>query len=192
MAILVAKKMMGGATERSFGGSWREHNVLALCEVQEPITGHKRKTWPRSELNRRMCAHTALPYSSLGKLYRGWNESLIHEVRKHYDPVMGQYLNSYDGTLPRFTPRFPCGSWSGRFVIRVSCVWVCVPILSSSFEDVSKIIAILNIVFWFLTILGQLSFCTWIIFWVVDVRVKFLRFLIYKFLKRLRKLWSTY
>lgn len=70
--------------------------MLALCEVQEPITRHKRKTWPRSELNRRMCAHTALPYSSLGKLYRGWNESLIHEVRKHYDPVMGQYLNSME------------------------------------------------------------------------------------------------
>lgn len=51
--------------------------------------------------------YVGLPYSSPSKLYEGRNESLIHEVRKHYDPVMGQYLDTYDGTLPRFTPRSP-------------------------------------------------------------------------------------
>lgn len=40
-------------------------------------------------------------------------ESLIREAREHYDPVMGQYLDTYDGTLPRFTrpaPSCPFGS----------------------------------------------------------------------------------
>ena len=47
--------------------------MLALCEVQEPITGHKRKTWPRSKLNRRVCTHGStlfIPGQTLSRLER--------------------------------------------------------------------------------------------------------------------------